>query len=749
MSKNIVPALSVVRAPGGTLSMDEDVGHVLYERMDSGILRIWQPAETPEIASPPDTPYTPDTPEESSTPRARRSASRVVRRPRRCRRALLLRDQNQTAEELTDRDSGSDNEFAEVNNEVSEGDETREPTDFQLLAAARRLRSIIINREELGVIQLDEGETDQDEEVELFEVLGINDISTYSQSFEEGGDVEDDDTWEEEGVVVMGDGDMVKRGNGDGGEKVAVGGGSVTDDAVTPEFSWTDDFSTFSGQEEIYTRNPGPICKLSDPTDIFLQVWDLPIIQHLVAEYNRYGLRYIETRAEDEGGLNKHLLSWELTTVEEMYRCFSVFMFMSLGNFNCLHEYWSTGILGMPEFRRIMPRNRFYFLLRFFHFVDNDTLDSNVRSYDRKIAKIAPIIDHCNAKFPLLYTPQRFISLDESLLLWKGRLSFKQCNRLKSARFGIKSYDLCEAGTGYLLRTHIYAGKDSSMTEGAIDDFENCTAKVVLEAMDGYLDVGHCLVMDNWYNQLPLTRYLKSRRTDVIGTINRRRQHMPPQIKNLDDKRTQRGEQLALHCGDMSVVTWKDVKQVTAISTYHNDDQLRSQRAGVPVMKPKVVVDYNKNMGGVDLKDQKLSAYHFERKRGLKWYMKVFRRLLNTSLLNCYIIYTKQPLCKVLTHRQFRMAVAEGLLNRFPRPLVDHPPARVVMSDVIRLDGNDHYPGYTPEMDNVQNRKHVRRRCVCCTIRRQRSDVTTLCKKCNVALCIVPCFEQYHTQVKL
>ena len=42
------------------------------------------------------------------------------------------------------------------------------------------------------------------------------------------------------------------------------------------------------------------------------------------------------------------------------------------------------------------------------------------------------------------------IAVDESLTLWKGRLGIKTYLPLKFAKFGIKSYEVCESSTGYL-----------------------------------------------------------------------------------------------------------------------------------------------------------------------------------------------------------------------------------------------------------------------------------------------------------
>lgn len=72
------------------------------------------------------------------------------------------------------------------------------------------------------------------------------------------------------------------------------------------------------------------------------------------------------------------------------------------------------------------------------------------------------------------------------------------------------------------------------------------------------------------------------------------------------------------HCGDICVTAWKDVKLVTTVSIYHNSDTIESRSAGRNLVKSKVVQDYNRFMGGVDLKDQKLSMYLLETQKRYK-----------------------------------------------------------------------------------------------------------------------------------
>ena len=65
-----------------------------------------------------------------------------------------------------------------------------------------------------------------------------------------------------------------------------------------------------------------------------------------------------------------------------------------------------------------------------------------------KLFKICPLLGHLCEKFGEVYTPSCKIPTDESLLLWKGHLAFKQCIPLKRARFGIKCFTLCK-DSGY------------------------------------------------------------------------------------------------------------------------------------------------------------------------------------------------------------------------------------------------------------------------------------------------------------
>jgi len=53
------------------------------------------------------------------------------------------------------------------------------------------------------------------------------------------------------------------------------------------------------------------------------------------------------------------------------------------------------------------------------------------------LAKIRPILDLIKNQCGTVFKPRRDLCVDESLLLFKGRLAFKQFIRTKRDRFGI------------------------------------------------------------------------------------------------------------------------------------------------------------------------------------------------------------------------------------------------------------------------------------------------------------------------
>ena len=67
--------------------------------------------------------------------------------------------------------------------------------------------------------------------------------------------------------------------------------------------------------------------------------------------------------------------------------------------------------------------------------------------------------------FKTNYIQNGFFSLDESMVKWKRRLSWRQYMPAKPIRFGMKLWSLCESSTGYLFNVQVYTGKEAGRAE--------------------------------------------------------------------------------------------------------------------------------------------------------------------------------------------------------------------------------------------------------------------------------------------
>jgi hypothetical protein len=62
-----------------------------------------------------------------------------------------------------------------------------------------------------------------------------------------------------------------------------------------------------------------------------------------------------------------------------------------------------------------------------------------------------PIVTHLLEKYKAAMYPFEKVCIDESLMLFKGSLAFKQYIPSKRHRFGIKVFVLCDCETGYTM----------------------------------------------------------------------------------------------------------------------------------------------------------------------------------------------------------------------------------------------------------------------------------------------------------
>ena len=121
-------------------------------------------------------------------------------------------------------------------------------------------------------------------------------------------------------------------------------------------------------------------------------------------------------------GEREHMSNWQNVTFAEMYTFLAITMLTGLVHKNRIRDYWSTDpLMSTPIFGQYFKRNRYQDILHYIHFANNEDIARNDR-----LEKSRPIIDDFKRKFSNCMNPTQNLCIDESLLLWKGRLDFKQ-----------------------------------------------------------------------------------------------------------------------------------------------------------------------------------------------------------------------------------------------------------------------------------------------------------------------------------
>jgi len=168
----------------------------------------------------------------------------------------------------------------------------------------------------------------------------------------------------------------------------------------------------------------------------------------------------------------------------------------------------------------------------------------------------------------------------------------------------------------------------------------------------------------NFFSSPELARMLKiEHSTDCVGTLKLNRKNVPKEVK---DKKLEKGEIIARHLGPVTGLKWHDKRYVTMVSTYHSAETKRVSNKGKETEKPLCVIDYNHNMRGVHLKDQLLHMYMVKREKITKWYLKLFKRLLNSTVLNLFVVY-RQVMGRNIEQPSYRIQLVEGLFTKYAR----------------------------------------------------------------------------------
>ena len=406
-----------------------------------------------------------------------------------------------------------------------------------------------------------------------------------------------------------------------------------------------------------------------------------------------------------------------------------------------IRDYWSQhAFLGVPGISRGMPRNRFLDILSSLHLNDNQHMPSRESPQFDKLFKVRPLLDKIKANSQAHYYPHQPVAVDEAMILFKVRSTFKQYMPMKPTKRGYKAWCLCDSVNGYMYNIDIYTGKVSQST--ANDNPEDGLATRVVKSMvEPLYGKGHHVYMDNFFSSVALADYLKSKDTYTIGTARVSYKGWPLELKDMKalNKSLERGAHRSkILDNDVQCLVWKDKKAMAFISTIsapsaetqvsrRNKDGSRSE-----ISCPNTVKLYNAHMGGVDLFDSRRKTYSCSRK-SKKWWLRLFYFLLDTAVTNSYVIYKETPGTKPLTLKDYTIAIADEMMSIFSsRKRKSNAREAPIAARLCER----HFPDMMAELKQCR---------VCPTRKRTKFCCSDCSSSCPVPLCPTKCFRIYHT----
>ncbi|XP_034015393.1 uncharacterized protein LOC117500737 isoform X2 [Thalassophryne amazonica] len=310
----------------------------------------------------------------------------------------------------------------------------------------------------------------------------------------------------------------------------------------------------------------------------------------------------------------------------ELMAFIAILLLRGIVHLPALHDAWSAK-LGVPLINKIMARNRFQDIMRHLRFDDRDTRCERVAN-DR-FAAVSDVWGSFVANCITSYNPGRHITIDEQLFPTKTRCCFLQYIATKPDKFGIKFWVACDLKSKYVCNIIPYLGKDPSCPTG-----ERLSENVVMKLLEPFMDKGRTVTTNNFFTSLSLAQQLLSRKTTLLGTVNKIRRELPDSAKKTLNRKEFSTQVFSTSGATLTVYAPKQRKTVCILSSMHSVVETGDTRK----KKPNTLTDYNSMKCGVDVMEQMVRKYTV-RSGTRRWPVAVFYNMIDIAALNAHVLY--------------------------------------------------------------------------------------------------------------
>ena len=210
--------------------------------------------------------------------------------------------------------------------------------------------------------------------------------------------------------------------------------------------------------------------------------------------------------------------TWKPKSAEEMHAFVAINMAMGINQSPEYKDACSVDPIVRNAFiSSVMSRTRYEKLSQYMHC----SVAANEVAGD-KLAKVRPIITLCEQSFARCFVPSQNVSVDEAMIRFDRRISWKQYMPKKPVKWEIKLWCLCDANTGYCIALNGYTGRNEDQAVNL-----DLGYKVVMRVIRNYLHRYHHVYPDNFFTSVHLADALLQADTYLCGMTCATRKEFP------------------------------------------------------------------------------------------------------------------------------------------------------------------------------------------------------------------------------
>ncbi|XP_071747453.1 piggyBac transposable element-derived protein 4-like [Lepeophtheirus salmonis] len=220
----------------------------------------------------------------------------------------------------------------------------------------------------------------------------------------------------------------------------------------------------------------------------------------------------------------------------------------------------------------------------------------------------------------------------------------------------------------------------------------------------------------------------------MVGTVRKNKPELPPAL--LASKEREVFSSKFAFTPTTTLVSYlpKKNKNVVLLSTLHRDGSIsdRDDR------KPIIIMDYNRNKGGVDNLDMVIGAYSYRRMTA-RWPLAIFHNIIDVSSYNAFVIWREiNPTW--MSHKSHKRRVfLEQLGKALVAPLIErrkNVPRTEASAQIVKAFQSAGLPDRPDDQASTSTFKaSKRKRCQFCPKEKDNKTNNTTCLKCNKYIC--------------